>query len=306
MIFFNYLLSIFARQFWLKNFFTRVELDQIAVCRLEMQSKRPRGRPKSQFAESTAGTLQSLDRALQVLTALARAGRASLSDLSLSLGVPPATTHRILTTLQKHAFAAFDEERQHWMIGIEAYRTGAAYLSRTSLTEIGRPILRQLTETTGETANLSVADGAEVVFVEQVETRNPVRACFASGARTPMHASGSGKAILACLPRPQAEKLLQKAGLRQFTDHTLVTPAALFDDLEQTRTRRWSLDREERYLGMSCVGAAIFDDKGEPVAGVSISGPASRFTEGRIAELGKAVSDAAEEITRRSGGIRAG
>src|SRR5210317_1383492 len=106
--------------------------------------KRPRGRPKSQFRESSAGTLQSLDRALGILVGVSRAERATLTDLSMSLGVPTATTHRILTTLQKHGFVAFNEERQDWSIGIEAYRTGAAFMNHTNLTEVSRPIMRRL------------------------------------------------------------------------------------------------------------------------------------------------------------------
>ncbi|SLN71443.1 Acetate operon repressor [Roseovarius gaetbuli] len=259
--------------------------------------KRARGRPKSQFSESTAGTMQSLDRALSVLVAVAREDRATLTDLSLALGIPTATTHRILTTLQKRHFVRFDDERQDWSIGIEAYRTGVAFLKRTNLSDVGRPVMRRLMEQTGETANLAVRDGAEVVFIGQVETQNPIRAFFPPGSRTPMHASGTGKAILAALPEDRLLTLLKGAGLKEFTEHTRVTPKALFADLEQTRARGWSFDRNERYDGMSCIGSAIFNDRGEPCAGVSISGPSSRFSDAQIAEFGAAVAQAAAEIT---------
>ncbi|WP_297770759.1 HTH-type transcriptional regulator BhcR [uncultured Roseovarius sp.] len=261
------------------------------------QTKRPRGRPKSQFADSSAGTMQSLDRALAVLTAVARQEGVNLTDLSLSLGIPTATTHRILTTLQKRDFVRFDEERQDWTIGIEAYRTGVAYLKRTNLADVGRPVMRRLMEQTGETANLAVPDGAEVVFIGQVETQNPIRAFFPPGSRTPMHASGTGKAILAALPEERLMTLLKASGLRGFTDETLVTPRALFDDLSETRARGWSFDRNERYDGMSCIGSAIFNARGEPCAGVSISGPSSRFSDARLPEFGAAVAQAAAQIT---------
>jgi IclR family acetate operon transcriptional repressor len=266
--------------------------------------KRARGRPKSQFRESSAGTLQSLDRALSVLVAVANAERATLTDLSLALGVPTATTHRILTTLQKHGFVTFDEEQQDWRIGIEAYRTGAAFMNRMNLTEVSRPVMRRLMERTGETANLAIPDGGEVVFVGQVETLNPIRAFFARGSRTSMHASGTGKAILSVLPEADARKRLMTTGLTAFTDNTLVTPTALFDDLEETRQRGWSFDREERFEGMSCIGAAIFDENGEACGGVSISGPSSRFDALRVPELGATVAEAARDITSLIGGRR--
>ncbi|MGV6850064.1 MAG: IclR family transcriptional regulator [Marinibacterium sp.] len=264
--------------------------------------KRPRGRPKSQFKESSAGTLQSLDRALGLLTAVARVERATLSDLAREVDIPTATIHRILTTLLGHGFVAFDDERQEWMIGIEAYRTGAAFLKRSSVVEAGRPVLRSLMQETGETANLAVPDGSEVVFVGQVETANPIRAFFAPGTRTSMHASGTGKAILAEMAALARDRVLDRMELTGFAPNTLVTRADLERDLELTRTRGWSFDDEERYAGMCCIGAAIFDDQGEPAAGISVSGPAVRFDEGRKARLGRLVADAAAQLTDLTGG----
>jgi IclR family acetate operon transcriptional repressor len=264
--------------------------------------KRARGRPKSQFRESSAGTLQSLDRALGILVAISRTGRATLTDLSMSLGVPTATTHRILTTLQKHGFVAFNEDRQDWSIGIEAYRTGASFMNRTNLSEASRPVMRHLMEKTGETANLAIPDGAEVVFVGQVETQNPIRAFFARGTRTSMHASGTGKAILSSMPEERVRKLLMSSGLTAYTDKTLTSPQALFEDLEETRARGYSFDSEERFSGMSCIGSVIFDEHQEACGGVSISGPSTRFDPLRIPELGATVAEAARDITQLIGG----
>ena len=265
--------------------------------------KRPRGRPKSLFKESSAGTMQSLDRALGVLTAVARLERAALSDLSREIGVPTATTHRILVTLQKHGFVTFNDERQEWMIGVEAYRTGASFLRHNSVVEIGRSVLRRLMQDSGETANLAVPDGHEVVFVGQVETSNPIRAFFPPGARTPMYASGTGKAILASLEEAARAKVLAGSQLVSFTPNTCATPEALQRDLTLTQERGWSYDQEERHAGMSCIGAAIFDDKGEPCAGVSVSGPTARFHPARASELASFVVLAARDITRLSGGV---
>jgi len=264
--------------------------------------RKSRGRPKSAFTDPAPQTIQALDRALGVLHALARHDRASLTDLSLSLGIPTATTHRILTTLQKHRFAELDASTQDWMVGIEAYRTGASFLKRMNLSDISRPVMRALMEATGETANLAIRDRAEVVFIGQIETPNPIRAFFNPGTRTPMHASGTGKAILATLPADHLRALIQTSGLPAFTDHTLATPAALFADLDQTRMRGWSFDREERHLGMSCIGAAIFDAQGDAVGGVSISGPSARFTTRNSMDYGAQVAAAAAEITRALGG----
>lgn len=269
------------------------------------QKKRTRGRPKSQFAESSAGTMQSLDRALVVLSTLAMAERLTLTDLSLSVGVPTATTHRILNTLEGRGFVTFDADRQDWLIGVEAFRTGSAFLKRRDLSEIGRPVLQQLMERTGETANLAVPQGPEVVFIGQIETHNPIRAFFPPSTRTAMHASGTGKAILAEYSDEHVTKLLKKVGLQKFTENTHTIPKTLFGDLAKIRDRGWSFDQEERHQGMSCIGSAILDEDGAPCAGISISGPSIRFRNGQIDAFGEAVAKAAELITQKIGGLRA-
>lgn len=266
-------------------------------------SRRQRGRPRSQGGSGEPATVQALDRALTVLTGLAQHGRSTLSDISLQLGLPNATAYRILITLQKHGYVAFDDAEQEWMVGVEAYRTGSAFLRRTTLSEVAEPILRDLMEDTGETSNLAIAHGTEVVFVAQRETANPIRAFFNPGTRTAMHASGTGKAILAQMRQAEAEALLMEAGLEQFTPHTLTQPSALFADLAQTRARGWSFDREERYEGMACVGAAIRDERGAVTGGISVSGPVARFTDATVAVFGPKVAEAARSVTRALGGV---
>ncbi|EBA05578.1 IclR family transcriptional regulator [Sagittula stellata] len=264
--------------------------------------KRPRGRPKSAFKESSAGGLQSLDRALMLLSAVARRQSATLSDLARETDIPTATTHRILSTLQAQRYVAFDEERQEWRVGIEAYRTGLSFLARTSVAEVGRPVMRRLMADTGETANLAVPDGAEVVFIGQVETPNPIRAFFPPGTRTSMHASGTGKAILAALRPDRLARVMGRIVFDAYTPGTLASEAALRADLSETARRGWSLDLEERHPGMSCIGAAIRDEQGDPCAGISVSGPTARFSPDRVPGLGRAVREAAREITELSGG----
>jgi IclR family acetate operon transcriptional repressor len=234
---------------------------------------------------------------LIVLAALAEAGRATLTDISLSVGLPSATAYRILATLQKQGFADFDDITQEWMIGVEAFRTGAAFLRRTTLQEVSQPVLRGLMEQTGETANLAVPHGGEVVFIGQRETPNPIRAFFHPGTRTPMHASGTGKAILAEMGRDELARLLAKQGLARFTANTLTDPARLFEDLAETRARGYSFDDQERFDGMSCTGAVIRDATGAVVAGISVSGPSARFTPQTVPALGLTVVQAAREVS---------
>jgi IclR family acetate operon transcriptional repressor len=268
-----------------------------------LPAKRPRGRPRKDPTDASSAPAQALDRGLQLLALLSTSGRGSLSEIALTAGMPPSTAHRLLTTMQRHGVVEFDEPSQDWMIGIEAFRIGSAFLKRTNLIEASRAAMRELMEVTGETANLGIADAGDVVFVSQVETHNPIRAFFRPGTRGHMHASGIGKALLADMPREAVEAILHKRGLPEFTPKSLTNPTALFEDLDATRLRKWAFDDEERYTGMRCIAAPIFNEHGEAIAGVSVSGPTVRLPDAQLAEIGAAVRNAAKEIMNQMGGM---
>lgn len=264
--------------------------------------KRPRGRPRSVDTDTKLSTVQALDRGLSLLRELAQIGSITLTDLAIRTDMPPSSTHRILFTLQKHGFVEFDETTQEWQVGIEAFRIGNTYLARTNLVEASRKILRGLMEDTGETANLGIADKGDVVFIDQIETHNPIRAFFRPGTRSHMHASGIGKSLLADMPHRDVEKTLKLKGQPEFTSKTLTSTKDLFTNLEETRKRGWSIDDEERYSGMRCVASNIYNTFGEAIAGISVSGPTVRFPDEVIAKLGPMVKRAAAEVTNAIGG----
>jgi len=269
---------------------------------IETPVRRGRGRPRSTAESSSAGAVQSLDRALKLLKLVAAADGLSLTELSQRAGFPPSTAHRLLMTLQSHGIVDFIEERQQWAVGVEAYRIGSAFQRRAQVAEVGRAVMHDLMEASGETVNLAIADDGDVIFISQVETHEAIRAFFRPGSRGPMHASGIGKALLAELSDQKVKALLQAKGLAGFTDKTIVDTARLAAELETTRKRGWALDDEERTLGMRCVAAPIYNEYGEAVAGISVSGPSVRIPDERIGELGPQVKRAAEQITKSIGG----
>lgn len=266
--------------------------------------KRGRGRPRLQPAQlQEPATVQALERGLNLLQLLGKRDSASLSDLSLQMGLPASTAYRLLSTLQKLEFVAFDETSQEWSVGIEAFTVGSSYSNRANLVEASRGIMRELMQDTGETANLAVlTDSGYVTFLTQMESTHPIRAFHLPGTRSHAHSSGIGKALLAELSRAQVEKVLQKTGLQEFTTKTLTQPKALFEDLQNIYCRGWSFDDEERHLGMRCVASAIHDVRAEAIAGVSISGPTARFSDEALAILGPRVRKAAADITQVIGG----
>jgi IclR family transcriptional regulator, acetate operon repressor len=265
--------------------------------------KKLRGRPRSiKLVSEPAGSVQAIDRGLAVLAIIAASDGLTLTDLAQRAGLAPSTAHRILASLEAHKFVLHDEERGLWLIGVGAFEVGTAFLRNRRLAGIGRVVMYELMEATGETVNLGIEDGGEVVFISQIESHSALRAFFRAGSRAPIHASGVGKTLLAEMPEVRVREILYKRGLAKFTERTLVAPADLFGELAVVRRRGWGVDDEERNLGMRCVAAAIFNEYGEAIAGISVSGPTVRVTPERAQELGPMVKRAAEEITGSIGG----
>jgi IclR family acetate operon transcriptional repressor len=269
---------------------------------METVEKRQRGRPRSFNGPAENSSVQSLDRALRILAIVADGDGLSLSEVASASGLAASTAYRMLTTLEGNGMVEFDRTDQLWSIGVEAYRMGSAFLRRRKLVDRARIVMQDLMEKTGETANLGVAEDDCVVFVSQVETNQAIRAFYRPGTRNPFHASGIGKAILAHLPGERVAAIVRKAGLEAYTPKTLAEAPALAHDLDQIRMRGFSIDDEERYPGMRCIAAPVFNEFGEPVAGVSISGPTVRVAVERLTEIGPLVREAASEITRMIGG----
>ncbi len=263
--------------------------------------KRQRGRPRNAAMPAETG-VQSLDRAFLLLDLVAAGNGLSLSEVAQAASLPPSTCYRILATLQRHGMVEFETGGQLWHVGVESFRIGSAFLRRRKIAERGRDNMQALVDRCGETANLAIADEDSVVFVSQVETHEPIRAFFRPGTRSPIHASGIGKAILAQW-RPERVARLVAGGLARFTPQTLTDGAALAAELAQTRARGWALDNEERNPGMRCVAAAIFNEYGEPIAGISVSGPTVRLTPEVAAAFGPLVQAAAADVTRSIAGV---
>ncbi|MEX3008437.1 HTH-type transcriptional regulator BhcR [Hoeflea sp. TYP-13] len=264
---------------------------------------RTRGRPRSRPTNKPATNVKALERALILLRTVADADSMSLTDLSQRAGMPASTAHRLLITLQNFGYLEFNEDTQLWTIGVEAFRIGGSFSRRIKVVEAGRPMLRALMEQTGETANMAIADDGDVVFVSQIETHEPIRAFHRPGTRAHMHSSGIGKALLAHLDSEGLDKWMGRKGLAIYTENTIADPDELRREMATIRERGWAIDNEERTLGMRCVAAPVYNEFGEAIAGISVSGPTVRIPDTVLTEYGVLVRRTADEITESIGGV---
>ena len=250
--------------------------------------------------------LQSVDRALDALEALAAAGQGglTLTELTGALSVSKSTAFALLYTLTARGYVAESGDRRSrtYRLGMALAKLGDAAEEQSPLVSLAMPVLQSVTQTTGLTARLVVPDGAYAVAVARVDAPGTVRFASYLGTREYPHCTSAGKALLAALPPGQARALAAEAGLPPRTARTITDLDALARDLELTLARGYAIDDEEDCEGVFCVGAAIYDRAGGCVAAISGTGLKLNRPTWQVDELGVALREAADQLTISLGG----
>lgn len=243
------------------------------------------------------GTVQSVERAIQILRLFEAHEKLGITEISKKLGLHKSTAYGLAHTLAVNGFVAQDEETGRYMLGTELLRIGSRVQS--SLRDIGAPHVKQIMESTRETANLVVRDGAYVVYIDKQESTHSMRICTSIGQKLPMYCTAVGKAILANLPWSEAEDLIDESGFEPYTENTVKTKRELIGQLDQVRKNGYALDNEELEYGLVCVGVPIFGRNRVPVGALSVSGPKQRMSADNIMKMYPEILRHAEEISQR-------
>ncbi|MHA6690883.1 IclR family transcriptional regulator [Devosia sp. A449] len=253
-------------------------------------------------ADST-GSVQSIDRAIGLLGTLAdNEDGLRLTDLAKTTRLSLSTTHRLMTTLQRHGFVQFGMHTNLWHIGSQAFVVGSAFAKHRNFAAHLTPYLRRLRDQTKETANLGVVDRGQLLFLTRVESREIMRAISNVGGRAPLTVSGMGKAMLASYDDDDLSSFLKAEGLKTPTPKSIRTPGELRKQLMAVRELGYAVDDEEYLLGLRCVAAVVYNHCAEPMCAISVSGLARRLTDGRLSALGNLLKETAAEITIAMGG----
>jgi len=246
--------------------------------------------------------VQSLERALDLLEALADAGELGVSDLATRTGLVPSTAHRLLGTLVARGYAVQSSSSGRYLLGFKLLELTSGLQDRLQrLRTAARPHLEAIQAQTGETTNLVVLEGREVVYVDSVSGTRSVRLFTEIGHAIPAHTSGAGKALLAWRDPGDVEALLGGAPLPASTPRTLTTLDALREDLARIRRRGYSTDNEEHELGVGCVATPILDPAGHALAAISISGPTARILHADTADVAGVLREHAEAVSAALG-----
>lgn len=254
--------------------------------------------------EARDGGVQSVDRALSILTTLAEDDEGyRLSDLAVRTGLSTSTVHRLLATLESRRFVQFDRTQSKWHVGSRAFSVGATFARRRNFSAQAIPYLRKLRDLTRETANLAVVDDEFIIVLTRMESREIMRSLTKVGGRAAMVASGVGKAVLATYSNDDVSAIIRHHGMPRLTEKSIVRPSDLFRELEKIRKQGYALDDEEACMGLRCIAAVVYNDCAEPLAAISVSGMTSRLTDERLPEVGQIVREVAQELTLALGGV---
>ena len=221
--------------------------------------------------------IESLVRGLAVLRAFTEESPSlSVSELAHHIGVTKTTIVRIVTTLEVLGYLRLDPATRRYHLSWRVLELGYSALENMDIVQRAHPHLEQLSVLTGETVNLSVLDGTEIVYVDRVHTRQILSISLHIGSRLPAYCTSMGKAILASISEADALKVIRASALVPRARGTIVTETGLLADLERTRVLGYAVNDEELVDGLRSVAAPVCDRTGRAVAAVNMSLPAAR------------------------------
>jgi IclR family transcriptional regulator, acetate operon repressor len=237
-----------------------------------------------------------VERALAVLRCFERADRSlGVSELAAATGLTVSTTHRLTRALCAGGLLMQDPRSERYQLG-----PMAVVLGRRAEEHFGYaralPTLESLAESTGESVNLGIRSGAEVLVVLAVRSPQPLRFDQLAGSRIPIHSSAMGKCLLAFAPPVPGPDVSGLPRLTRFTDRTITRRDQLAAELQLTRERGWALNDEERNPGVRAVATPVLDAGGSAAAAVAVQGPAMRLTDDRLPSVARQIVEASEDL----------
>ncbi|WP_346127886.1 IclR family transcriptional regulator [Lentzea roselyniae] len=247
--------------------------------------------------------MKSVTRSLRILEAVAQHQPVTVGELTKIFGLPKSTVQRTLVTLNEAGWLrANRKDTTRWEIGARVLAVRPAALQGSSLFAAAREPMIRLRDAVNETIHLSVPDALDcIVVVDRVDSSHAVRTFHDIGDTSPMHATATGRAILAHLPETDVDEFVS-GGLERYTEATLIDPAELRAELERVRADGYSVNRNQYRPDVCAIAAAVLDGDGTPLATVAISMPDSRYDGARLPEWGRLVADTAAEVAARRAG----
>ena len=241
-------------------------------------------------------------RALQVMEMLGSAGRSlSVAEVAEGIGADRSTAYRMLVTLLDAGYVRRDASEKHYQLGYKLLSLTKGLLNDGERAKLIDAALGRISAGTQETAHYSVFDRDACVLVQRSKGTQLVAVDFQIGDRSPLHCSSAGKMLLAYLDSRRVEEIMAR-GLPRLAINSKTTPEEMRTELARIRAQGYALDDREFHDDMRCVSVPVFDKSGMAAA-ISLSGPSSRFTIEKLHQLLPPITEAANDLSRKFGGL---
>ena len=228
-------------------------------------------------------SIRAVERALDVLMCFTnQTPELTMTQISELVGINKSTVHRLLATLERKRFVERDIVTGVYKPGIRFLQVAFLTMEHNDLRRLALPFLNNLCNQFRENVNLSILDGADVVYVDAIESSQRVKLAAAPGQRLPAFCTASGKAILAFLPEENIKRILER-GMPGYTQNTLTSPELFLENIHHVRELGFAISVQEFEDGINAIAAPICN---QPIASISIAGPAYRLTRERMLEIG--------------------
>jgi IclR family acetate operon transcriptional repressor len=239
----------------------------------------PRPKTPADEGDARAASGSSAERSLRLLALLAHEGRAlSLAELSVRLGLPKVTTHRLCAQLLDGGFLARDTDERSFAVGPALRQLAFDTLNHGVVRGLRHEVLAALVTKVGETCNFTTLDGTRVLYIDRVEALWPLRLTLDVGSHVPLHCTASGKLFLAAMPPDQRDALIGQLPLMRMTRHTITSAKALKTECDAIATQGHSNDREEFIAGLIAVAVPVHDSGGRARAAIALHAPTARMS----------------------------
>lgn len=246
-------------------------------------------------------SIQSVEKALDVIEALSDHHSLSLIQLAELVNQPKSSLFRVILTLEKRGFISRSDEDGNYCLGFKQLVITKNLLERSSLRASAVAEMQKLVNKYGDTVNLCVLSGHEIVYVEIIEGTYALRMTDAIGSKSPFHATAAGKAIAAFLPENEMDAIVRDKGLAVITPNTITDRETLFKHLTGVREAGYAVDNQEITLGARCVAAPVMNMFGRVEGAVSLSGALHRFPDDKIHAIAEDIMETARVISKKLG-----
>lgn len=245
---------------------------------------------------------KSADRALQVLEYLAKTPEGTtFSEIARGLSLPKSSAHELLTVMTERSFVEFNPKTKLYRLGIRTWELGQAFVAHRDLITEARPVIQAISAALDETVQLSVLDGLEEVYLDRVDSSQPLRVQAIIGARAPAHTTALGKILLSDRREGDLLSGLRGRKLAAATGNTITTADQLILELRWVRANGFAVDNEEHATGLRCVAAPIRDHTGAIIAAASVAIPITRADADQMTDALLALVKGANDISRKLG-----